>query len=228
MKKISIVIPALNEEKGIGKVIQEIPVKKLRAIGYETEILVVDNGSTDNTARIAKLKNATVIFQPLRGYGNAYKAGFSYATGDIIATGDSDFTYPFSILPAIIKKIEKEHIDFITTDRLTYLNPGVMKISHQFGNWLLTLIIKLLYGLPFRDSQSGMWIFKSKVWKHLRVASDGMSFSQELKIEVFKKGFKCAEIHITYRPRVGQEKLHIIQDGMHNLINIFKKRFSAF
>jgi glycosyltransferase involved in cell wall biosynthesis len=103
MKKISIVIPALNEETGLGPVLREIPISTIKQMGYETEILVVDNGSTDRTPHIAREHGATVIFQPLRGYGNAYKAGFAHASGEIIATGDADFTYPFAMLPFLLR-----------------------------------------------------------------------------------------------------------------------------
>src|SRR2546429_298058 len=92
MKRISIVIPVLNEEQGIGPVLREIPLQALQDVGYETEVLVVDNGSTDRTPHIAREYGATVIIQPLKGYGNAYKAGFARASGDIIATGDADLT----------------------------------------------------------------------------------------------------------------------------------------
>lgn len=224
MSKVTIVIPALNEEKGIGPVIKEIPIKKLEQLGYETEILVIDNGSTDKTPRIARESGANVIIQPIRGYGNAYKAGFANATGDIIATGDADLTYPFSILPKVIKKMEKENLDFINTDRLTRLNPKVMVWTHQIGNWMLTTICKVLFGLPFKDSQSGMWIFKRRIWKKLRVESSGMPFSQELKIEAFMQGYRCHEVAINYRSRTGKVKNNTIRDGIGNILHLFKKR----
>src|SRR5258707_2140894 len=149
MKKITVVIPALNEEKGIGSVLKEIPVSTLMDMGYETEVMVIDNGSKDKTRYIAREYGATVIIQPIRGYGNAYKAGFANASGDIIATGDADLTYPFEDLPKIIKKMEKEELDFISTNRLKHINPGAMTLSHIFGNKLLTKIIKFLFHLPF-------------------------------------------------------------------------------
>jgi glycosyltransferase involved in cell wall biosynthesis len=226
MKKITIVIPALNEETGIGQVIREIPIDQLKDLGYETEVLVIDNDSHDNTPHIARQHGATVIIQPIRGYGNAYKAGFANATGDIIATGDADLTYPFSCLPKIITKMEKEDLDFVNTDRLTYLRDEAMSYSHKIGNKLLTLMIRILFGWPFKDSQSGMWVFKRSIWKKLKVKSSGMPFSQELKIEAFKKGYKCAEIPIHYRTRAGKEKLNTYRDGLGNTLHILKKRFT--
>lgn len=226
MRRISFVIPALNEQKGISRVLRDIPVHKLDQMGYELEILVIDNGSHDHTVKIARLNGAHVIIQPIRGYGNAYKAGFANATGEIIVTGDADCTYPFSIIPNAINKMKKEHLDFINTDRLSNLNKEVMSYSHQVGNKILTSLCKLLYGWPFKDSQSGMWIFKRKIWKSLTVTASGMPFSQELKIEAYMKGFRCAEIPIDYRMRAGKEKNNTIRDGIGNILQLLKKRLT--
>lgn len=225
-KTLTVVIPALNEESGIGPVLREIPITLLKEIGYKTEVLVIDNNSSDNTGKIAKDHGAKVIIMPIRGYGNAYKAGFANALGDVIATADADLTYPLDILPEILLKMEREEIDFINTDRLTTLNSEAMTASHQFGNKLLTFITHILFRWPFRDSQSGMWIFKRSIWSKLRVTSSGMPFSQELKIEAFVRGFRCAEVPITYRMRAGKEKLNTIRDGWGNIIHLFRKKLS--
>ncbi|HYT37491.1 MAG TPA: glycosyltransferase family 2 protein [Ktedonobacteraceae bacterium] len=227
MKKITVVIPALNEEQGIGLVLKEIPVSKLMNMGYEIEVMVVDNGSKDKTSHIARQHGATVLIQPIRGYGNAYKAGFANASGDIIATGDADHTYPFEDLPEMIEKMEKEDLDFISTNRLKHINPEVMTPSHIFGNRLLTAITKILFNLPFVDTQSGMWIFRREIWDELDVRSSGMAFSQELKIEAYIRGFKCAEVPIKYRIRAGVAKLNTLKDGTKVMFRIFHKRLST-
>ncbi|HZK40470.1 MAG TPA: glycosyltransferase family 2 protein [Atribacterota bacterium] len=224
IKKITVVIPALNEEQAIGPVIKEIPIGELKKMGYGVEIMVIDNGSKDKTRYIANNHGAKVIVQPIKGYGNAYKAGFANATGNIIVTGDADLTYPFNDLPKIIKKMEDENLDFITTDRLTNLQLGVMSRSHYYGNLLLQLMTKILFGLPCKDSQSGMWIFKRSIWSKLNIKSSGMPFSQELKIEVYKNGFKCAEVPIAYRTRVGEVKLSTLKDGIGNILHLVNKR----
>ena len=224
IKKITVVIPALNEEQAIGSVIKEIPINELKKMGYEVEIMVIDNGSKDKTRYIANSHRAKVIVQPIKGYGNAYKAGFANATGDIIATGDADLTYPFGDLPKIIKKMEDENLDFITTDRLTNLQAGVMNRTHYYGNLLLQFMTKTLFWLPCKDSQSGMWIFKRSIWPKLNVKSSGMPFSQELKIEAYKNGFKCAEVPIAYRARVGEVKLSTLKDGLGNMLQLINKR----
>lgn len=226
MKKISFIIPALNEEKAIKTVIKQIPVDKLRKNGYEVEVIIVDNGSTDNTRHLAHKNGATVFVQPVRGYGNAYKAGFANCSGDVIITGDADCTYPFENALAFLEILENEDLDFINTNRLHNVNKENMHFSHILGNHFLTRICKILWWkFPFNDSQSGMWIFRRKIWDKLKVKSSGMPFSQELKIEAFKKGFKCKEIDIEYRARVGEVKLDGWKDAMKNTIHLFVKKF---
>jgi glycosyltransferase involved in cell wall biosynthesis len=224
--KISFVIPALNEEQGIGKVIEQIPVSDLKNIGYEVEIIVSDNGSTDKTADIARQHGAVVVPQPIRGYGNAYKAGFAKATGEIIITGDADMTYPFNESLDLLKIFKSKDLEFMTTDRLTSLNSKAMTYSHIFGNWLLSLTMRILFNWPYKDSQSGMWIFKKEILKNLDVRSGGMPFSQELKLEAYFKGYKYDEVPISYHTRIGQVKLNTIKDGVRNTLQLLKKRFT--
>ena len=227
MKKLTVVIPALNEEQGIGRVVDEIPTAKLSKMGYKVDVMVVDNGSKDKTKYVANSHGAKVIVQPIRGYGNAYKAGFSNATGDIIATGDADMTYPFYALPEIIKKMEEEKFDFINTNRLESITTKVMDRSHIFGNHFLTFLMNFLFRTPFRDSQSGMWIFKREIWDNINVESSGMPFSQEIKIEACLKGYKCFEVPIKYRARAGEAKLNTVKDGIRNTLHLFYKRITA-
>lgn len=227
--KLTVIIPALNEETAIKRVIHGIPITQLKKMGYVTEIMVIDNGSEDRTPHIARESGARVIIQPIKGYGNAYKAGFWNVESDIIATGDADLTYPFERLPEFIKMIEKEKIDFLNTDRLTWVSSKAMHWTHQFGNWFLTNLCRLLWpNFPFKDSQSGMWIFKGSIWPKMKVKSSGMPFSQELKIEAYYRGFKCKEIPIEYRARVGKVKLRGIRDAFGNTLHLFKKRVSLW
>ena len=214
MHRLSVVIPALNEEPNIPATLSAVPVDRLRRIGYDVELLVVDNGSSDRTVEVAREHGARVLIQPVRGYGNAYKAGFANSTGDVIATGDADRTYPFEILPDVLALMEREQVDFVSTNRLAEVQPDAMKTSHVWANRLLTGVSRALFeNLPFRDSQSGMWIFKRQVWSYCDVQSGGMPFSQEIKVEAFRNGFRCAEIPINYRPRGGETKLRGLRDG---------------
>ncbi|MFA5384773.1 MAG: glycosyltransferase family 2 protein [Eubacteriales bacterium] len=227
MKSLSVVIPALNEEKAIQGVIKAMPKKELKSLGYHTQVLVVDNGSTDKTSKLAKETGADVIFEPRKGYGRAYKTGFAAAAGEIIATADADQTYPIETIPQLVKLLNKEKLDFITTNRLYGLNStDVMCLRNKIGNGILNLTCRMLYGLDLQDSQSGMWVFRKDLLKDLILKSDQMPFSEELKIEcLYYNKCKWKEIPIEYKKRVGEVKLRGWKDGFHNWVFMTRKRF---
>ena len=228
MTTLSLVIPALNERENIDRLFEEIPFATLAAQGWETELLVVDNGSTDGTARAARRRGARVLVQPVRGYGNAYKLGFANALGDVFVTGDADLTYPFDMLPQLLLYFEERRLDFLSTNRLLPSNREAMKGSHALGNHVLSAASSTLFHTPFKDSQSGMWIFRRYVWEELDVRSPGMAFSQELKHEAFLHQFRCDEVDIEYRPRGGTVKLNASKDGVRNLVQLATHRARAY
>lgn len=219
---ISIVIPTLNEFRGIRKTIEEITisVKELEIEGFSCEILVVDGGSIDGTVEIARKLGAKVIIEPRRGYGRGYKTGFRHAIGDIIVTLDGDGSYPSKCIPKLIKILTENNYDFITTNRFACMEPEAMSFLHKVGNKFLTYLVKALFDININDSQSGMWIFKRDILKHIMPESDGMSFSEEIKIKAFLN-VKCIEVPIPYRKRLGKPKLKTFRDGISNLIYLF-------
>lgn len=222
---LSIVIPALNEAENISHVMDSIPFESLSEDGWATEVVVVDNGSTDGTGEIARKLGATVVHQPERGYGNAYRAGFEAAVGDVIATGDADRTYPFDALPAMLDLMAEYDVEFMTTDRLHQTNRESMKNSHFVGNHVLSAVSRMLFRHDFRDSQSGMWVFRRYVWSGLDVRSPGMAFSQEIKNDAARAGYRVLEVPIEYRMRGGEVKLNAVADGVANLAGLFAHRF---
>ena len=228
MALLSLVIPALNERDNIDRLFDEIPFAALALQGWDTEVLVIDNGSTDGTARTARRRGARVLVQPIRGYGNAYKLGFANAAGDVFVTGDADLTYPFDMLPQLVAYFEENELDFLTTNRLLSSNRNAMKSSHALGNHVLSAASSTLFRTPFKDSQSGMWLLRRYVWEQLDVRSSGMAFSQELKHEAFLKQFRCDEVDIEYRPRGGKEKLNASRDGVRNLVQLATHRARAY
>ena len=216
MPKISAVIPTMNEEKTIGNVIEGL--KALEDI----EILVVDTNSKDRTKQIASSEGARVIDQPLRGYGLAYKTGLNQASGDIIVCMDGDGTYPTDIVTTLIDLLVKDDVDFISCDRMSLRNNENYTTLHFVGNSVLNITIRLFFKHSMKDSQSGMWIFKSGIYRKMGHLSDGMSFSQEIKIEAMKKG-RFIEVPIRYGVRITKPKLKTWGDGISNLMNIFIK-----
>lgn len=223
---ISVIMPALNEAAGISDVVTSVPTGAFAARGYEVEILVVDNASEDNTAELARKAGARVVFEPERGYGHAYLRGFQEARGDIICTMDADGTYPAVVLPDIVEKLIREELDFISTDRFSLMTNGVMPRTNKLGNAVLNLVGRSLFHLPFRDSQSGMWVFRADLLKRMSLCSTNMALSQEIKIEaacVLKA--RCAEYPIKYGYRAGSPKLRPWRDGVSNLRHLVQKRF---
>ncbi|ADD08331.1 glycosyltransferase family 2 protein [Candidatus Aciduliprofundum boonei] len=218
--KVSVIIPTLNEEESIGHVLDKIP----RDPKYEWEIMIVDGDSKDKTREIAENKGARVIIEKRKGYGRAYKTGFAAATGDIIVTLDGDDTYPAEKIPALVDYLLKNDLDFISCERFSKMQKGAMSATHKFGNWVLTITTRILFGVKIKDSQSGMWVFRKEILKDLNLTSDGMPFSEEIKIEAWRK-FKCEEVPIEYRERKGEVKLNTWRDGLKNLKFLFKKRF---
>ena len=225
LRTLSLVIPALNEALNLPPLMKAIPVDELRAAGWETEVVLVDNASTDGTGDVARRLGARVVLQPRRGYGNAYRAGLAAASGDVIATGDADLTYPFDALPQLLQTFTLNDIEFMTTNRLLPRNRAAMKPSHAVANRALSTLSRSLFRNAVRDSQSGMWVFRRYVWDCLDVRSTGMAFSQEIKNSATTAGFRCLEVPIEYRVRAGEVKLNALPDGVANVLQLFEHRF---
>lgn len=216
--KISLVIPCYNEEDGVREVIGRCPPEI-------DEIVVVDNNCTDRTAEVARSLGAVVVSEKTPGYGAAYKAGMKAATGDLIVTLDGDGTYPPESIPALVDQLVEKRWDFLSACRFPLADQAAMGLTNQFGNWVLTVTAMVLFFTPIKDSQSGMWVFKRSLLEKMRVTSDGMPFSQEIKLEAILRGFKFGEAHIAYGARIGEVKLQKWRDGWLNLSFLFQKRF---
>ena len=218
----------MNEEQGIGKTIDTIPKDFFKKHGWDYEIIIVDGDSQDKTQAIAKQKGAIIIIEKRRGYGRAYKTGIPKTTGDIIVTGDADATYPFDRIHDYIQILLNENLDFLTTNRFAEITKGSMSLKHRFGNLILAFVLRLLYFINIKDSQSGMWIFKKESLKKiqpLEAFHDGMPFSEEIKIEMFtSKKVKAKEIPSTLYIRKGEVKLQSFSDGWKNLRYLLVKR----
>ncbi len=217
--RISLVMPCFNEEHGLPQVFRDLPQ-------CVDEVVVADNNSTDRTAEIARQFGAIVAHESKQGYGAAYKTGLRRATGDIIVTMDGDGTYPRNFIPILLDVLIDEGFDFITCDRTGHKDKPSNWLR-VFGNDILNFFILLLFWFRVRDSQSGMWVFRREILQHLSLTSDGMAFSEEIKLEAMsKKNFiRSTELPIYYKERHGVSKLRIWRDGFYNLFFLFRKRF---
>jgi glycosyltransferase involved in cell wall biosynthesis len=216
---ITVIIPCLNEEQGIEQVMQRMPQ-------FVDQVIVVDNGSTDRTAEVAQQYGAQVIHEQVRGYGRAYKSGFQKATGDVIITLDGDHSYPVDALSYLLEAFRHLDVDFLNASRFPVRDRHAMSFKHKFGNWVLSFAMSLLYFRWVRDSQSGMWVFRRSILANMNLTSDGMAFSEEIKIEALKSGARFQELSIQYSSRLGEIKLNPWRDGFYNLWFLLKKRFS--
>src|SRR5882724_5692169 len=218
---ITVIIPCLNEEQGIEKVLSRMP-------GFVDQVIVVDNGSTDRTPEVARGFGAQVIREEVRGYGRAYKSGFAAATSDVIITLDGDHSYPVDAISYLVEAMLHLEADFLNASRFPVRDRRAMSFKHKFGNWVLSTAMSLLYFRWVRDSQSGMWVFRRSILKDMRLESDGMAFSEEIKIEALKnRKVRFKEISIQYSSRLGEIKLNPWRDGFYNLFFLVKKRFSG-
>jgi glycosyltransferase involved in cell wall biosynthesis len=217
---ITVIIPCLNEEHGIEQVLRRLPE-------FVDQTIVVDNGSTDRTSEVARSFGAYVIREEVRGYGRAYKRGFGAATGDIIVTLDGDHSYPADAISYLLEAFLHLDVDFLNASRFPVRDREAMSLKHKIGNLVLSLAMSILYFRWVRDSQSGMWVFRRSILQHMRLISDSMAFSEEIKIEALKDGrIRFEEISIMYSSRLGEIKLNPWRDGLNNLWFLVRKRFT--
>lgn len=214
-------MPCLNEEQGIEQVLRRMPP-------FVDEVIVVDNGSTDRTSEVAADFGARVIREDARGYGRAYKKGFAFATSDIIVTLDGDHSYPPDAISYLLEAFRHLEVDFLNASRFPVRDPKAMSFKHKMGNFILSIAMSLLYFRWVSDSQSGMWVFRRSILSGMTLESDGMAFSEEIKIEALKSDkVRFAEISIHYTSRLGEIKLNPWRDGFYNLWFLVKKRFTS-
>ena len=215
---IGVVIPCYNEEEGVRGVIGRMP-------SVVDEVVVVDNNCTDRTAEVAASLGARVVPEKTPGYGAAYKAGLRAVRSDIVVTLDGDGTYPPEEIPRLVQTLLEKRWDFLSASRFPLADPRAMGLSNRLGNWVLTVAAAVLFFKPIRDSQSGMWVFRRAALDRLRLTSDGMAFSEEIKLEAVLRGLRFGESHIPYGVRVGEVKLQKWRDGWNNLVFLVRRRF---
>jgi dolichol-phosphate hexosyltransferase len=218
-QSITVIIPCLNEEQGIEKVLRSMP-------DFVDEVIVVDNASTDSTSAVAARLGAKVIREDVRGYGRSYKRGFSFASSDLIITLDGDHSYPVDALSYLIEAFLHLDVDFLNASRFPTRDPEAMSLKNKIGNLILSLAMSVLFFRWVRDSQSGMWVFRRSILQYMKLDSDSMAFSEEIKVEALREPrIRFGEISILYSSRLGETKLNPWRDGFGNLAFLFRKRF---
>jgi len=230
-KKISVIIPAYNEEENIFRTIDETK-KVLENMNYDYEIIVVDDGSTDKTSEIVKNnfnfekdKVRVETYKPNAGKGNAVKYGSGFAVGDYILFLDADLDLNPRQLPAFLNKMEKSNADAVIGSKKSRDS----KIKYSLKRRILSngyyYFIKILFGLPIRDTQTGFKLFKSKVLKESinKMLIKRYAFDLELLIILHKKGYKIVECPV----QVTQTRL-AGRIGQRDALSVFKDTIKIF
>lgn len=202
--RILVVIPAFNEAGSIGRVVGDVPA------GLVEEVVVVDNASTDETARVARAAGATVLSEPNRGYGRACLRGIAYARErhpDVVVFLDGDYSDHPEEMTELVAPILRGEADFVVGSRMTgRREPGALLPQALFGNRLACALMRLFWGARYTDLGPFRAIrFDDLVALDMRDPTFGWTIEMQIKAAV--AGLRCAEVPVSYRRRVGVSKI---------------------
>jgi glycosyltransferase involved in cell wall biosynthesis len=211
--EISVVIPCLNEEEAVGKVVDQA-LDGIRRSGRTGEVIVVDNGSTDRSAEVAAEHGAIVVREERPGYGSAYLAGLTHARGSYIVMGDADETYPMRDLAPFVERLAAGD-DLVMGSRFegTIHGEAMPWLNRHIGNPILTGLLNVLFGVKISDAHCGMRAVRRDALPVLDLHSTGMEFASEMVFKAFRRKLRISEIPIDYYPRVGESKLNRFGDA---------------
>ena len=213
---VSVVIPCLNEEGNIEACVKAA-LEAIAEMGVNGEVVVADNDSEDDSARLAENAGARVIVEPRRGYGSAYLAGFAASRGRYIVMADADLTYDFNEIPRFVAALE-DGAEMVIGDRMDNIQPGAMPWLHQYvGNPILTGLLNLFFRTGISDAHCGMRAVRRDVLPRLDLRTTGMEFASEMVIRAAKEKLRIDEFPIEYHPRGGESKLSSFRDGWRHL-----------
>jgi glycosyltransferase involved in cell wall biosynthesis len=213
---VSVVIPCLNEAENIEECVTAA-LQALATMGVQGEVVVADNDSEDDSARLAQLAGAHVVVERRRGYGSAYLAGFAASRGRYIVMADADLTYDFKDIPRFVAALE-DGAEMVIGDRMDNIQPGAMPWLHRYvGNPILTGLLNLFFRTGVKDAHCGMRAVRRDVLDRLDLRTTGMEFASEMVIRASKEKLKIAEFPIEYHPRGGESKLSSFRDGWRHL-----------
>ncbi|WP_336339217.1 glycosyltransferase family 2 protein [Haloarcula brevis] len=210
---LSVVMPTLNEERGIVECIDRIKTA-ISELRVPTEIIVSDS-STDATPELARERGATVVTPDEPGYGYAYRYAFDEARGEYIAMGDADTTYDFEMIPQLLEPVRNGDADICMGSRLEgEIRDGSMPPLHKYvGNPLLTRFLNTFYGAGVSDAHSGFRVFTKDALETLELETTGMEFASEMIMEAGANDLVIEEVPIIYHEREGEETLDSFSDG---------------
>lgn len=209
--KINVIIPALNEESTIGKVIKDF--RKVKKIN---KIYVYDGNSSDKTAKIARKNGAKVLTQDGKGKGTAIREIFQKIDSDIYLLVDGDDTYPAERVNDILESVLKKKADMVVGNRINKKSDrGSLSFFHKVGNKIISRIISMAFGKRLKDVLSGYRAINRNLAKNIRLNSTGFEIETELTIKSLMEGYSIEEVPIRYKKRRkgSKSKLSSFGDG---------------
>lgn len=217
--ELTVVLPCLNEARTVGKCVRQA-LEAMHSHSIEGEVVVVDNGSTDESHEVARNAGARIVEVGKRGYGAAIQGGIWAARGRYIILGDADLSYDFGDIPVFLGRLRSGDDLVIGNRFLGGIRPGAMPFLHRYvGNPLLTGIGRLLFGSPCRDFHCGMRGCRTDSIRSLELSSTGMEFASEMIVKATVNGLRISEVPTTLSPdgRGRPSHLRTFRDGWRHL-----------
>ena len=221
--RLSILLPALNEERGVVDVINRIPRHTLTKSGLLPNVYVLDGRSTDRTRLFAKQLGANVVVQTGVGKGSAFREFIPGIKEELIVFMDSDGTYPPEVIPSLVATLREGNPAVLGSRMLGAIDDGAMSKFNYLGNRLLSRFASILFGIPISDVCSGMWGFSTSHLKSLDLTAQGFDLEAELFAECALKRIPIVEVPIPYAKRLGETKLRG-RVGLQIALALLKKR----
>lgn len=222
-KRVTIVLPAKNEEHAIGATLDALPIETLRAMGLDTDVVVLDGNSGDATAEIARRWGATVIPDEEPGKAAALRNARDRFRGDYVVMLDADGTYAPDAIPQMLFPLMRGEADVMMGHRL--IQPGSMKGTHLVGNVVLSMLATALFRSYCPDVCTGLWGFRADVLRSLPLRSEGFGLEAELYSLAQRMGYRVEKLRVHYLPRAGDPKLDFGTDGLQIVRTLMQARF---
>ena len=219
-RQITALIPCPHGVSDIQSVLPQVP-------SFVDEVIAVSEVGLEHEPGFANLGNIRTITEEVHGLGRAYRSGLAQARGDIIVSLDSDHFFPVDSISYLLEILLRSDVRFVSGSRFPLEDKDAMSLKHRLGNRFLSFVFSLLYFRWVSDSQSGLWVFERSILDEVNLIGDMLELCEELKIEAIRNpkiGF--VEVHVNFSSRSGESRLRPYRDGLHNLLFMFRKRFT--